>query len=251
MLTLVLVGVPCGGTSGEPERKGSEADQSDAPSIDPRAFAACIQLLEAERYAEARGLAERLVEEHPEDSQAYLLLALSWHKERKYERAETHFKAALARDADNHPAKIFYGWCLYNLGRGGEARAMFEAFLKAQPNYADAHFAIGLIDFDEDDIDAAGKRFRTAIELSQRAGQKDDEAKAHARLADVLMRREKLEEAKEHLEQSVALNPDLYGAYFKLSRVLQRLGDAEGAKRARALHVEARNRVRPPEGHPE
>jgi len=36
------------------------------------------------------------------------------------------------------------------------------------------------------------------------------------------------------------LNPDNYEPYFKLSRVLQRLGDAEGAKRAREKHDEIR-----------
>jgi hypothetical protein len=35
--------------------------------------------------------------------------------------------------------------------------------------------------------------------------------------------------------------------YFKLSRALQRLGDEEGAARARRLHDEVRQRVRPSE----
>ncbi len=226
-------------------------DRTSQPPIDQRAFGMCLHLIESGRFEDARRIATQLVKESPKSSKSHLLLALTYHKERNYEQALPHFQRAIQEDPNDHLIRPFYGWCLYNLGRSDEAQAMFEAFLNVNPDYADAHFAIGLIEFDRDHIAKAEKRFRKAIDLSQKGRRRADEAKAHARLADVLMRKDLPQQAKEHLEQAVTLNPNLYGAWFKLSRVLQRLGDTDGAKQAREKHIEVRDRVRPPMGHPE
>ena len=63
-------------------------------------------------------------------------------------------------------------------------------------------------------------------------------------LADVLIRSGDLEHAQTQLTRSIELNPNNYEAYFKLSRVLQRLGDAAGAEQAREMHRQVRQRVR-------
>lgn len=211
----------------------------------------CLRLLSAQRFDEARALGKKLVASYPKSSRAHLMLALGYHKDRRYEAAEPWFERAMALDPQDHIVWSFYGWCLYNLGKTADARRVFEGFLKIQPEHADAHFALGLLDFDADDIVSSEKRFRSAIQYAQKAGGRADEAKARARLADVLVRTDRLDQARQELERAVRLNPDLYGAYFKLSRVLQRLGDAQGAAQARRMHEQVRERVRPTRGHPE
>ncbi len=232
------------------------AQKTDIPSAQPieppsRALGTCLRLIQSERYGEARKLADKLVRDFPKSSRACLMLALADHKNHRYEAAKPNFEKAMELDPHDRAVWSFYGWCLYNLGRADEARGMFEKFLKAQPDYADAHFAIGLLDFEADQIADATTRFQTAIRLSAAAKSRSEEAKARARLADVFVRQEKLEQAKQELEKAVKLNPNLYGAFFKLSRVRLRLGDKEGAEQARRMYDLVRERIRPTKGHAE
>jgi hypothetical protein len=69
--------------------------------------------------------------------------------------------------------------------------------------------------------------------------------RAHARLGDLYVRLDDLAQAKRELETALALFPDEVEALFKLSRVLQRLGDPAGAEAARKRFEEARARARP------
>jgi len=124
---------------------------------------------------------------------------------------------------------------------------MFEAYLSVKPDYVDAIFALGLIAFDGDDVEAARKRFTRAVELAQAQGDRPREALSRFRLADVLVRTGDLEHARSELLRSIGLDPNNPKSYFKLSRVLQRLGDDEGAARARQKYEEVLTR-NPPRG---
>lgn len=189
-----------------------------------------------------------VVAQHPEWPRANFYLALTYHRENRYEQARDLFKRTLELDPKYDEVRVFYGWCLYYLGEPVESRKMFESYLEIKPDYPDAIFALGLIDFDDDNIESARARFLRAIELAQKTKDAPTEAKARARLADVYMRTDQLDQAKQELERSIVLNPDNYETYFKLSRVLQRLDDAEGAKKAREMHDQVRERVRPEGG---
>ncbi len=57
--------------------------------------------------------------------------------------------------------------------------------------------------------------------------------RAHARLGDLFLRLDDLPAARLELELALELIPDEQDALFTLSRVLQRLGDDEGAAEAR------------------
>ena len=49
--------------------------------------------------------------------------------------------------------------------------------------------------------------------------------------------------AKAQLDRSIMLNPDNFEVYYKLSRVLERLGEHEAAQAARLKHDEVRARI--------
>ena len=229
-----------------PAKKGDEIDRTPrAPMPPPGELARCLQLIRSGNYAVARARLEPIVANHPGWARAHFLLALTHHKQQHYELAEPLFARSVLLDPKQHAVHVFYAWCLYYRGKPAKSGEMFEAYLVMEPGYPDAIFGLGLIDFDEDNIDSAEQRFREAIKLSIAAGDQNTEAKTRARLADVLVRKGELEPARAELERSVALNPDNYEAYYKLSRVLQRLGDADGAKKAREMHKKVRDRLRP------
>lgn len=240
-LILLLTPVP---TDAQADAE-SGTQQSDKPLPPPWVMPKCLELIQQERYEAARELIEPVVADHPKWPRANFYLALTWHKQNRYEEAERYFARVLELNPDYKPNWVFYGWCLYNRGKPDQAKELFERFLEVQPDYADAIFALGLIDYDADRVDSARKRFHRAIEISAKENDAEVEAKARARLADVLIRERDLPAAKVELEKSIELNPDNYAVYFKLANVLQRLGDAEGAKRMRKLHDEVRERVRP------
>jgi tetratricopeptide (TPR) repeat protein len=205
----------------------------------------CLDLIRAKQYQAARDRLEPIVLGHPGWARAHFLLGLTYHEEQRYERARPLFARALALDAQERAVLPYYGWCLYYLGEPEDARRQFVEYLETNPGYADAHFALALLDFDRDDLNAAAERFDTAIRLAAAAGDARIEGKARARLADVHVRRGALPAARAELERAVVLRPDAYEAYFKLSRVLERLGDREGAALALRRHDEVREQVRP------
>lgn len=225
------------------EEKKADPLASKGPLPPPGFMADCVKLIRANQTARARRRLEPVVADHPGWAKAHFYLGLTYHTEKRYERAAEWFKRSLELDPLDHTPRVFLGWSLYYLGDPEASRAMFESYLKVKPDYHDAIFALGLIDFDADDIPSARARFEKVIALAIARKNSKAEAKARARLADVLIRLNKLEPARKELDKSIALNPDNYEAFYKLSRVLERLGDHEAAEKARRQHDIVRDRV--------
>ncbi|MGB0716648.1 MAG: tetratricopeptide repeat protein [Phycisphaerae bacterium] len=215
------------------------------PAPPPGVLRHCVNLIGQKRYEQARSVLEPLVEQHPDWPRARFILALAWHKQSRYEEARTHFEHAIRLDPNDAQVYVFYGWCLYYLGEPETARTMFEKFLGVQPEYDDALFAIALIDFDADKLDQATAGFEKVIALAVANRRTSMEAKSRARLADVQIRQKKFDDARKQLNASIRLNPDNYEAYYKLSRVLTRLGEHDAAEEALKKHREVKERIRP------
>ncbi len=218
------------------------------PLPHPDEMERCYRQIREGQFDAARARLTPIVAHHPDWQRATFFLALTFHEEQRYAEARPLFARALALDPSSPdvPAiRLHHGWALYYLGELDAAQEQMTAFVKLRPDHPDGPFALGLIDFDADAVESASARFRRAIELSQAAKDPRSEGKARARLADVHVRLGDLAAAKHELETAVRLRPDAYEAYFKLSRVLERLGDAEGAAAALAKHHEVRERLRP------
>ena len=249
--------VQSGAAAGRPPETAPDQSHAQQPAaaepltLDPD-LAAAFRLIEAHRTEEARGALAIYRHTHPDDGTAAFLVGLSYHREKRYARAEPYFQRAIERSPGYHPTYHFLGWCLYYLGRTAESRRAFEQHLEHVPTEGDSHFALGLIDLDDDRLDAAERRFQRAIELQEGLPKrKADVSKAHARLADIFVRRDDLDQARVHLEQATALWPEHYTAFYKLARVLTRLGDEEGGRKAERLHRLWQRRAHPPRGVPE
>ncbi|MHC5005846.1 MAG: tetratricopeptide repeat protein [Planctomycetota bacterium] len=239
----LLLGACASGCGGEPDDAGVEpASPAAAPAPTPAGgpppalgpeLTALANLIGNQQTEAARDRLTPYLQQHAEDGRAEFLMGLSYHREKRYALARPHFERAVELTPDYHPAYHFLGWCLYYLGELTQARTAFEQHLAWMPNEGDSHFGLGLIDLDEDRLDAAELRFHRAIELQ--AGDprgRKDVSKAHARLADVHIRRDEIEAARAELEIATELWPQHYTAFYKLSRVLNRLGETEAAQQA-------------------
>jgi tetratricopeptide (TPR) repeat protein len=206
-------------------------------------MARCKGLIDAGLYGAARARLEPIVDRHPGWARATALLALTYYKENRFEAAVPLFAKALEADPREIAVRPLYGWSLYSLGELDAAEEMFESLLERKPDYAPAHYALGKIHLDRDQVDAARAHFERTVGLATEQGDPAMAGRAHARLGDLHVRLGDLEAAKRELELAVALFPDEYQALFKLSRVLQRLGDADGAAAARERFEAAKARV--------
>jgi len=190
-------------------------------------------LIHEGRQDAARELLEPLLEQRPAWAEGHATLALTYVEEERWETASKLFERALELDAGLHKARVPYGWCLYYLGELERARASFRAYLEQEPDYADAVYALALIDFDDDELASSERLLRRVILLGRTRRDMGRQAMAHARLGDLYMRQGKLSRAKLELQRAIELDADNAKAHFKLSRVLQLLGDADAAAEAR------------------
>jgi tetratricopeptide (TPR) repeat protein len=209
------------------------AVQPDRPvSLSPE-LVAVARLIADGKTDQARTRLEAHVAEHPDDGQAAFLLGLTYHRQKRYTQARPWFESAVRLAPEYHTVHHFHGWCLYYLGDMTGARAAFNRHIEAVPGEGDSHFALGLIAFDDDRLDDAQRRFERAIELQlDKPRRRSDVSKAHARLADVHIRRNELQAAKTRLLLATELWPQHYAAFYKLYRVLTRLGEDEAADEA-------------------
>ncbi len=227
---------PTGGEHPADYKDGAPPDRpaADAPfaTLDPD-LAPIFALISQNQLGPARDRVTDYLQQNPQTGQAQFLLGLTYHREKRYALARPHFAKAAEFSPQFHPTYHFYGWCLYYLGETEQARTAFQEHLRLAPTEGDSHFALGLLAMDADQLDEAERRFRQAIDLqSDNPKRQRDVAKAHARLADLYIRREQLESAKTHLQTATNLWPRHYAAYYKLHLVLNRLGEPEAAEEA-------------------
>jgi len=231
------------GSDGRVARLEWPAPEASLPP--PGEMARCKQMIDAGLYVGARTRLEPIVRDHPDWARATSLLALTYYKENRFEPARALFAQALAADPQEVAIRPLYGWTLYSLGELDAAQAMYESLLELRSDYSPAYYALGVIHLDRDEVDAARARLARSVELASQQGDRGMEGRARARLGDLHVRLDDLAQARSELELAVELFPDEYDALFKLSRVLQRLGDEVGAEDARKLFEETKARVRP------
>ncbi|MCI0629033.1 MAG: tetratricopeptide repeat protein [Phycisphaerales bacterium] len=260
VILAAMVGVGCDGcrSSGPPVQSNNpNSDRpgaSSAPSqkLNPELLGA-FTLISERKTDDARAALEHYMSQHPSDGQAVFLYGLSFHREQRYGQALPHYEKALELAPNYYRPHHFRGWALYYLGDLETSRASFDAFLRAEPDEPDSLFALGLIDLDEDNLDAAEARFRRSIEVLTWKGGRDVKglSKAHTRLGEVYERQDQLEKAKQELVRATDLFPNAYEAYYKLYRVLMRLGETEQAQTVQQLYLASKERVRPGTSFPE
>ena len=199
----------------------------------PGEMARVKEMIERGELAAARARLEPIVGAHPGWGRATLLLALVDFRENRFESARRRFERAAELDPDEPSGRLFLGWTLFYLGELDEAERSLRSFLAAHGEHAEARLALARVAVERGDDAAARDELARAIALAAAGGDAVVEGRSRAVLAELLAREGKLEAARSELERAAALVPRSAEIEFQLSRVLERLGDAEGARRAR------------------
>lgn len=133
------------------------SDTSSAPAVtvDPAKqqaamavaadYARALGLMQAGSDADAMALLRQISQKQPQLSGPLVNQAVILLKQEKYAEAEKALRQALAINARNPFANNLLGVALREQGKFPEARAAYEAALAIDPDYAKAHFNLGVL----------------------------------------------------------------------------------------------------------
>lgn len=143
----------------------------------------------------------------------------------RLEQAEAAFREGLAGTSNPEEQVWSYVFLFTVLiqddARRDEAKGLLEKALELDPNYAEAHYNLGVALMDEDDLDSAQERLELAIALNP------DYAYAHMKLGELHLRRVYLASSPEaehdearvsehHLTKSIELQRECLTSRFYL-----------------------------------
>jgi len=127
---------------------------------------------------------------------------------------------AYPNDARAHFA---LGLAYYHLGQAGNAARAFQRVIEIDDGFAAAHFHLALCHY------RSGKMNECVASARRAIAHNPQSAPAHFRLAIALFHLGKLEEAAHWFRQTLAVDPDYVIALYHLGVIQERLSDVDGA----------------------
>jgi tetratricopeptide (TPR) repeat protein len=114
----------------------------------------------------------------------------------------------------------------------GEAIDAYQRVLAANPSHIDALINLGMLSYDEGNVEKATECFQRATELNK------DNAVAQFNLGSVLEELGELENARQHLRLAVRLDPRYADAHYNLAFVCDKLNAVAEAREHWQRYVE-------------
>ncbi len=113
--------------------------------------------------------------------------------------------------------------CMRQMGKTRRAIVQYQQALRINPNYAEAHYNLGV------SLCETAKREESIAHFQQALRIRPDYAEAHCDLGAVLARRARIPEAIKHYERALRINPDNAEAHCNLGVALVRSGRMQEA----------------------
>ena len=180
-----------------------------------------LALVKAGRGPEARERARALVEASPNDPDAHFTLGLA-QSEQDVEEAIQTFGRALELAPRHVLARYNLALVLKRADRPREALEELKRTIEIEPR-AEAHYTMGVIYWQQGDLERAEASLRAAIATDNRY------VDAYHSLGAVLAARREWTPSIDALRHALQLRPDLTSARYTLSRVLRESGDERAA----------------------
>ena len=195
-------------------------------------FEAGHALLLLQRFDPAVTILERGSKAFPKNAQLALALGVGYYGQRRFADATVAFLRTIDLAPEVEQPYVFLGKMLDQAGdRMPEVLRRFRKWASANPNDARAQFvyAKGLV-VSGGDAAEAERLLRASIAL------KGDQWESHYELGILLEQQRKYSDAAVELERSAVINPSQADIHYHLSRVYDRLGEADKAAEQRGLH---------------
>lgn len=189
---------------------------------------ALVQLAEAEtklgRWARATVALRRAARLSPNWIEARLRYGAALLRLGKVSAAMTESEAAAALDSASPDAARLYGTTLYRLRRFGDAVVQFQAWVKARPEEALAHYYFGRARLRNGNRRAAYFCIKRALQLDSFL------VRADLLMAQMTLERSNIYSAQLHLQHAVESRPDSATLRAMLAEVQLRRGLTDEAK---------------------
>jgi tetratricopeptide (TPR) repeat protein len=185
------------------------------------ALASAFQHFKSGQLGEAEALCRKVIAAQPQNADALHLLGVIAYQTRHYEPAVKLIGRAIAINGAAAQYHNNLGNALRALKRRSEAMQSYRRAVELDPSMATAHFALGLLEYDNADYAGAAKCFQAAIALAPNMAQ------AHTHLANSLFQMDRLEEAIDSYRRAIALDPNDATAHSNLGLALQDLGSVD------------------------
>jgi len=212
----------------------SPALPAGAPAIDPKDKIEIANLMhqalvnkEEEHYDEAIPRLQRIIQDAPEVSTAYLELGHAFVHEKKFSEAIPPLQKAVEKMPDSGAAHYELGFAMANTGDWQGALPQLEAAVASAPDSAEMHFYLGAVYEQLQDTSKATKEYRETLNLNP------DHFKANLMLGRLYGMRRNPAAALPLLERAVKLQPNSPDAHNFLGNVYSDLGDMEKARNER------------------
>jgi Flp pilus assembly protein TadD len=150
--------------------------------------------------------------------------AIASHKEGKIDEAEKSYKKAIELKPDYAEAHYNLGVMLQNLGRFDEAEKSYKKAIELKPDFPEAYNNLGATLLKLSKIEEAEKSYKKAIEL------KPDYAEAHYNLGVMLQNLGRFDEAEKSYKKAIELKPDYAEAHYNLGNTLKKVGRFDEAE---------------------
>ncbi|HVR29983.1 MAG TPA: tetratricopeptide repeat protein [Thermoanaerobaculia bacterium] len=195
----------------------SDPDNADARYNLARALIDLGRLADAERHL------RRSIEVRPDFFDAHFNLAVILGRREDGDGAVRHLTRAVEIDPDHLPTRVLWARLVAQQGRRAEAIAELEQVLSIDAATPGARLALGAIEADLGNLEAAKRHLRAVAE--QAAGADRERSQAHLLLARLDPRGTPRQQVLAHLRSAVDLDPGGAPARAALAEELARGGD--------------------------
>jgi len=173
----------------------------------------------------AMGLLAAAPEKKPNTEGARLNnLGCAYMNQQLFEKALKSFEDASATDPNLGIATLNQGIALSSLGKVDEAKVLLDRAAKANPKDPHVWYALGMLDKNSSNPEAAVEDFKRVIELD------DTDVDTWYFLGTVYSQVRQFPQAIDAFQHALKLNPNHASATFGLSRAYQQAGDSANAR---------------------
>jgi len=191
-------------------------------------------LMDENQTEQALPILEKLLEIDPDSTQTMILYALAFEKQGDVEKTLQWMERILKKQPDKDEWHLIYARLLVDLERYDEAIIQFEDLLTSQPDNEDFLYALGMLSLQTKKLRAAKKYFKllgqndeyidtvhfylaqiaelegkltdAIAEYKKVSAESNDFVSAQARIAMILVKQNRLDEALEHLHNVKTAN---------------------------------------------
>jgi len=148
---------------------------------------------------------------------AYYNAGLAAQNLRKLEKAEDHYKLAIAANPNDAAAHYNYAILLKELNRKPESEEHYKLAIEANPKYAAAHSNYANLLSELNRKQEAEDHYKLAIAANL------NYAAAHSNYANLLSELNRKQEAEDHYKLAIAANPNYAAAHYNYAILLKEL----------------------------